>query len=199
MNNNDPISASVQYVQGSWDRALDLARKTAGKKPLNKYPSRAWKLKILLQEHSPIRAVEYVIDFENIRQWVTVHLVRHWLGFIPFVHSQRADRRKLDVPRDELPQGSLNDMSVLTNAQSLINVSKKRLCGKASPETRHAWELVKEEIHKIDPEMAEVMVPECVYRGFCPYGKDGCGYATTSKFADARNAYLKLMRDAGLR
>lgn len=188
----DKIKVTVETVEGSWKRALNLARRTVGKRPLGKEPSEQWKRKILIQEHSPIRAVEYILHFEQIRQWVTVHLVRHWLGFIPFVHSQRQDRRVLEVPRDELPQGSLNDMDVLINAQSLINVSKKRLCGKASPETRHAWGLVKEKIAKQDPAMADVMVPECIYRGFCPYYENSCGYVHTPKFQEDREKYIQL-------
>lgn len=188
----DPVKVTVELVEGSWRRALDLARRTVGKEGLDTEPSKGWKRKILIQEHSPIRAVEYVIKFEKIRQWVTVHLVRHWLGFIPFVHSQRQDRRVLDCERDDLPQGSLNDMDVLANAQALINVSKKRLCHKASPETRHVWEMVREEIMKADPEMAEVMVPECIYRGFCPYGKGTCGFVDTDVWKEWRNNYVKL-------
>jgi hypothetical protein len=137
--------------------------------------------------------VEYIIHFERIRQWVTVHLVRHWLGFIPFVHSQRADRRALDVTRDELPQGAENDMDVLVNAQSLINISRKRLCGKASLETRHAWEKVRKEMKVKDKAMADVMVPECVYRGFCPYGKDTCGYFNTPMWYDWRMKYMDIV------
>lgn len=188
----DPIKVAIELVEGSWKRALNFARKTVGKKKLDKEPSKEWKRRILLQEHSPIRAVEYVISFDSIRQWVSVHLVRHWLGFIPFVHSQRNDRRVLDCSRDELPQGSLNDMDVLANAQSLINISRKRLCGKASPETRHAWIKVKEEMEKVDPEMASVMVPECIYRGFCPYGKDGCQFCNTDRYQEELNRYRKI-------
>lgn len=180
----DKVKVIIEPVEGSWRRALNLARRTVGKKPLDKDPSNKWKHTILLQEHSPIRAVEYIIHFEQIRQWVTVHLVRHWLGFIPFVHSQRQDRRVLNCERDELPQGSLNDMDVLINAQSLINVSRKRLCSTASPETRHAWEMVKEEMKKLDPEMARAMVPECVYRGFCPYFERCCGYCKTEAYQE---------------
>lgn len=180
---------SIEYVNGSWERALNLARKTVGKKPLNKMPSNGWKKKILLQEHSPIRAVEYIIDFTDIKQWVSVHLVRHWLGFIPFVHSQREDRRKLDVPRDELPQGSLNDMSVLVNAQALINVSRKRLCSKASKETREVWREVCIAMQTIDPIMESVMVKECIYRGFCPYKDDSCGFDKTEAFGKLLNQY----------
>lgn len=185
----DKVEVTIEPVEGSWRRALDLARRTVGKKPLDKEPSNEWKRKILLQEHSPIRAVEYIIHFEDIRQWVSVHLVRHWLGFIPFVHSQRQDRRVLDCERDELPQGSLNDMDVLVNAQALINVSKKRLCRKASPETRHAWELVKNDMKYVDPMMASVMVPECIYRGFCPYGKESCGYYNSQQGQEERERY----------
>lgn len=188
----DPIKVTVETVEGSWKRALNLARRTDGKQELDKEPSDKFKFKVLIQEHSPIRAVEYILHFERIRQWVTVHLVRHWLGFIPFVHSQREDRRALDVPRDELPQGAENDMDVLANAQSLINVSKKRLCHKASPETRKAWEDVRKQIDKVDPAMAAVMVPECIYRGFCPYGKESCGAIKSEAFQKWRENYIMI-------
>ena len=101
----------------------------------------------------------------------------------------------MDVPRDELPQGAENDMDVLINAQSLINVSKKRLCGKASPETRHAWIEVTNKMAEIDPAMARLMVPECVYRGFCPYGKDGCGYVNSNNFKEVRQDYIDIVKE----
>lgn len=186
----DPIKVTVEPVEGSWKRAMNLARRTVGKHELDKEPSDKFKYKVLLQEHSPIRAVEFIIHFERIRQWVTVHLVRHWLGFIPFVHSQREDRRVLDVPRDELPQGAENDMDVLANAQALINISRKRLCHKASPETRKAWEDVRKKIREFDPAMADVMVPECIYRGFCPYGSESCGFINSSNWRDWRTSYV---------
>lgn len=172
----------------TWKRALNAARRTVGKKPLDKEPSKSWEAKMLLAEHSPIRLVEYDITFEDIKQWVTVHLVRHWLGFIPFVHSQREDRRKLDVPRDELPQGTLNDMDVSINAQSMINVSRKRLCQKASPETRDAWQKVVDAVGQIDPIMAEKCVPNCVYRGFCPE-LESCGFVNSLKFKEMLEKY----------
>jgi len=143
---------------------------------------------MLLAEHSPIRLVEYDVTFEDIKQWVTTHLVRHWLGFIPFVHSQREDRRQLDVPRDELPQGALNDMDFSVNAQAMINISRKRLCNKASPETRDAWQKVVNAIGEIDPIMAEKCVPNCVYRGFCPE-MESCGFVNSPKFKEALEKY----------
>ena len=45
----------------SWKRALDAARFTVGKEPLDKEPSDVWKANMLLAEHSPIRLVEFDI------------------------------------------------------------------------------------------------------------------------------------------
>lgn len=171
----------------SWKRVLNAARRTIGKEPLDKEPSDSWKAKILLAEHSPIRLLEYEWTWEQIRQWVTAHLVRHHEGCEKFVHSQRGDRRTLleeygVESRNELPQGALNDMDMSANAQALINISRKRLCSCASKETREAWKQVKEEIAKKDPILASKMVPECLYRGFCPEFIDPCGYSKTEKF-----------------
>lgn len=177
----------------SWNRALNAARRTIGKEPIDKEPSDSWKAKMLLAEHSPIRLVEYEWTWKDIKQWVTAHLVRHHVGCEKMVHSQREDRRNLTEEfsinsRDELPQGALNDMDMTANAQALINISRKRLCNCASKETREAWLQVKEAIKSIDPIMAEKMVPECLYRGFCPEFMNSCGYANTSKFqGDLKN------------
>ena len=177
----DPISISNLTQVTGWNRALKAARKTAGKDTdPNKQPSKNWEANMLLAEHSPIRLVEYEWDWNKIRQWVTTHLVRHHEGCEKFVRTQRQDRNDGVIDRDALPQGSLNGMMMTANAQALINISRKRLCkGCASPETRHAWELVRDEIKKQDPVLAEKMVPECLYRGFCPEWRNCCGYVNT--------------------
>ena len=177
-----------------WKRALNAARRTIGKKPLDKEPSDSWKAKMLLAEHSPIRLVEFDWTWSGIMQWVTTHLVRHHEGCEKMVHSQRGDRRAIleeynVETRNELPQGALNDMDMSANAQALINISRKRLCSCASKETREAWKQVKEAINKIDPIMAEKMVPECIYRGFCPEFMNSCGYSKTKKFEEDLKKY----------
>ena len=179
----------------SWNRALNAARRTIGKEPLPKEPSDSWKAKIILAEHSPIRLVEYDWTWEQIRQWVTAHLVRHHEGCEKFVHSQRADRRELPIERDKMPQGAVNDMDMTANVQALINISRKRLCNGASPETRKAWQQVKEEIRKIDPVLADKMVPECLYRGFCPEWMNSCGYSKTKKYQEDLEKYRNTQYD----
>lgn len=173
----------------SWKRALNAARRTIGKAPLTKEPSKSWEAKILLAEHSPIRLVEFDWTWKDIMQWVTTHLVRHHEGCEKFVHSQRGDRRVLPVPRNELPQGALNDMDMTANAQAIINISRKRLCSCASKETREAWKQVVEAIRKVDPVLADKCVPECLYRGFCPEFMNPCGYSKTKKFEEDLQKY----------
>ena len=195
----------------SWNRALNAARKTWGKNKIEKEPSEEWKKMALMAEHSPIKLVEYTISFKDLRQWVGVHLLRHPF-VLPFIHTQRVDKRDLDEyvdkvmsilsddvkndpsfnKRDYLFQGQTNDQDFVVNAQTLINISKKRLCNCASKETRDAWKAVQEAIREFDPVMASFMVPSCVYRGFCPE-KDSCGYWKTKKFNKDVNDYRNLI------
>lgn len=184
---------SVENVEQvtSWNRVLNSARRTIGKNKITKEPSDNWKASMLLAEHSPIRLLEFDWTFSKIRQWVTTHLVRHHEGCEKFVHTQRQDRRELPIERDRLPQGTRNTMDMTANAQALINISRKRLCNCASKETREAWVKLKNEINKVDPILAEKMVPECIYRGFCPEFLKGCKYVYTDdyweKLAEYRN------------
>lgn len=177
---NTEISHFFQAT--TWDRALNAARRTIGKEPLEKIPSKSWEAKMLLAEHSPIRLVEYDFGWRKIRQWVTAHLVRHHEGCEKFVHSQRGDRRELPCDRDHIFQGAKNDMDMTCNAQAMINISRKRLCRCASKETREAWSQVIDVLNDIDPVLASKCVPECVYRGFCPEFMNSCGYSKTKEY-----------------
>ena len=94
-----------------------------------------------------------------------------------------------------MPQGAVNDMDMTANVQALINISRKRLCNCASPETRKAWQQVKEEIRKIDPVLADKMVPECLYRGFCPEWMNSCGYSKTKKYQEDLEKYRNTQYD----
>ena len=184
----------LECVKPDWNRVLNAARRTVGKKPIKKEPSQSFKKKILLAEHSPIRLLEYDFTWEDIKQWITVHIARHHQGCEKFIHSQRTDRNEKlkGLNRDDLPQGLLNDMDMTCNAQSFINISRKRLCNCASKETREAWAAVIEYLKEIDPELAAVCVPECIYRGFCPEFDRCCGYCNTESFKKRLEEYRKV-------
>jgi thymidylate synthase ThyX len=66
-------------------------------------------------------------------------------------------------------------MEVDANSQALINVARYRLCYCAHPEARVQMEDLKREIHKDEPQIADVMQKNCVYRCGCPEFKP-CGY-----------------------
>lgn len=178
--------------KADWIRVVNAARRTAGKKPIDHEPSNQFKRKILLAEHSPIRLLEYDFTWEDIQQWVTTHIVRHHVGCEKFVHSQRVDRNPelAGMNRDDLPQGLRNDMDMTCNAQAFMNISRKRLCKRASPETREAWNQVIAFLKEKDPILAEKCVPECVYRGFCPE-MASCGWWKTPAFQKALEQYRR--------
>ena len=185
----------LECVKPDWIRVVNAARRTWGKKPINHEPSDKFKKKILLAEHSPIRLLEYDFTWEDIKQWISVHICRHHIGCEKFVHSQRPDVNKelAGLDRDSFPQGMLNDMEMTCNAQSFINISRKRLCvGCTAKETRLAWQAVIEYLKEVDPILAEKCVPECVYRGFCTEFDRCCGYVKTETYKKRLEEYRKI-------
>ena len=84
------------------------------------------------------------------------------------------------------------DLSFIINAEALINMAKKRLCTKASPETREVMMIIKEKIKDVDPDLYNFLVPTCIYRGgICPELKS-CKFCKTDVFAKILNNYRSL-------
>jgi len=146
-------------IKGTWRNVVDSARTTLGMDNSIKDPSPLWKKRILLAEHSPIRQLIIKWKWVDLKYWVSVHFIRHKIGIEHFVKTQRADRTGIN--RDELAQESLVDHECIANAQALINISRKRLCYRASPDTMQAWKALLKEIEKKEPEIVKVCVPEC--------------------------------------
>ena len=169
-----------------WPDVKRAARNTISKNGTGVYPSDSWKKTILLAEHSPIRKIKASWRWSNLKSWVSVHFVRHWVGICHWVSTQRSDRTGVD--RDKSPQDTPVSHECEANAQALIFISRRRLCTQASAETRAAWKEVKARIEQEDPVLASVMVPECIYRGFCPEFHS-CGYAETEAYREALARY----------
>lgn len=175
----------------NWQGIKDSTMNTIGK-DTGVYPSSDWKRRLIMSEHSPIRRLKFYWRWINIKYWVSTHFVRHKIGIEHFVKTQRTDRTGVD--RNNIPQGALVNHACEADAQALINISRKRLCFCASPETRKAWEEVKKEVARVEPELASCMVKECVYRGFCPE-MFPCGYSDTIQFQDELRVYRKGVND----
>ena len=172
----------------SWADVLNAARFTQRKGPISGEPSIAWKKKIIKAEHSPIRCLLFNIDFYDIPNYVSVHLVRH-IHAQPFVSTSRPDIDGKQVPRDEQKKTDPVNMRLFLNAQEIINISKVRLCNKAEFITRTVWREAIEELRKIEPELANACVPNCFYRGHCPEIKS-CGLSKTDTFSLKVNDYI---------
>lgn len=164
----------------SWTDVLNAARFTQRKEPRSGEPSITWKKKIIKAEHSPLRCLMFNIDFYDIPNYVSVHLVRH-IHAQPFVSTSRPDIDGKQIPREEQKKIDPVNMRLFLNAQEIINISKVRLCNKAEKETRKIWSQVIEELRKIEPELAAACVPNCLYRGHCPEIKS-CGIADGELF-----------------
>ena len=84
--------------------------------------------------------------------------------------------------------------------------SRKRLCRQSSPETRQYAEDFKAALHEIEPEIADVLTPQCVYRCGCsemkPCGNGKCyfdvlmektgGIVSSTHIDERYEAYNKL-------
>lgn len=158
------MNTEILKIKGDWQEVVDDCRSTVGKPPLGREPSAEFRRKILIAEHSPIRSMSVKWKWPGIKSWVATHWVRH--KWECFVRSQRSDRTGVD--RDKLPQDAPVDFIGEANAQALIDTMRKRLCYQASPETRAYAEDLKAKLRDVQPEMSDVLVPNCVYRCGCP-------------------------------
>ena len=132
-----------------------------------KAPLAAW----YRTEHSPVRARIFWIELERVPTFVSVHLTRHKAGVEHFVQSMRDDRG--GAGDDVVTRLTPVNHGMLINAQALIHMSRKRLCYAASKRTVAAWRKVRQCMREVDPDLANYMVPECVYRnGICPEFKE---------------------------
>lgn len=173
--------------EDNWQDVKDSTMNTIGK-TTGKYPTSEWKRKLIMAEHSPIRRIKFYWRWVDLFYWVSVHFVRHKIGIEHWVSTQRTDRT--NVNRNEKSQNAPVTHACEADAQAMINISRKRLCNCASSETRQAWQEVKNEIAKVEPELASCMVKECVYRGFCPEKiSGGCGYVKTEQYKKELDAY----------
>lgn len=158
----------------SWNDVKHAALFTVGKTAKTDADSK-WVRSILQAEHSPIREKVYHIEIYGIPYWIANHFRTHFIGCNYYISTSREDRTATQTPRHELPQDAPVNLLISANAQALINISRKRLCGKAHPETRKVWESVVRLMRDVDEVMAKFMVRECVYRGGICHEDKPCG------------------------
>ena len=160
--------------------------------------------------HSPIRTQIFWVEMKGIPLFVASQLVRQHVGVQFFQRSKRIDRggedfravctdicedvmqhRKTDAEIAEeidsliirFDRYAPTDIAFIINAEALINMAHKRLCSKASAETRLVAHMIRNQISTVDPALARLMQPPCVAHGGICYEPNGCGFNTTDACA----------------
>lgn len=160
------MRTNIQKVDNNWIDIKNECRNTVGKEATNNGVSDSFKSKLLISQHSPIRLLSIKWRWEGIKSWISVHFARHWLGWDKWISTQRNDRTGIN--RDKSPQDTPVNMDIKANAEALINVARYRLCYQAHIETRGYMYDLKHQISRYESELANVLVPNCIYRGGCP-------------------------------
>jgi len=181
------MNVFLKGMTGTWREVADAARTTVNMEAGTGRPSDTWIRRMLLSEHSPIRKIQFAWKWYDLLWWVQTHFTRHKIGVEFWVSTSREDRT--GVKRSTLTQNAPVNVEAVANIQALINISRKRLCyGNPSKETREAWEAVIAAIGIIEPQVAAVCVPDCIYRGWC-YEYKSCNYHLTDAFRNKLNDY----------
>ena len=140
--------------------------------------------------HSNARTQLFWIEMHDIPLSVASHLVRH-VHAQPYQRSKRPDR---DPNAVDLGRNTPTDLGLLLNAEEIVNVSLKRLCNKASRETRDIWIKVLARLAEVDPDLYLFCQRPCVACGLCREPKP-CGYMASENYDKERINYLKLFKD----
>lgn len=99
---------------------------------------------------------------------------------------------KLDWMKDNTDRETPVNLGIIVNAQSLMDMSKLRLCHQAHRDTIHIFKAAKEAVREFDPDLANYMVAKCVYRnGLCGEPRC-CGFNSTPAFKNELDSYLSL-------
>ena len=188
------MKTEIIKIKGDWQEVVNDCRATVAKSELGREPSEKFKREILISEHDPIRDIEIKFRWKNIKYWVAMHWKTHiWRSR---TNTQRNDRQD-NYDRNKAPQDSPIDLTGDPNVQHLIDTWRKRLCSMASPETRALAEDLKVVLHEVEPEISDVLVPNCVYRCGCPE-QWGCHWfdKMVDKYPDLASTDIQRRYDA---
>lgn len=173
MENNIEIEILRRPTEEDWERCKMLALNTIGKEYSGSVITDEWKCKMLKARHSPIRTLMFTIKM-IVPSFVSVHFVRHKIGVEHYVQSQRNDRQS-NYDRELAPQNVLVSHKMDINAEQLMFMANRRLCGMADKTTRYTMTRICMEVSKLNPEFTSFLAPMCERLHECPEFKS-CGY-----------------------
>lgn len=184
---------NVTLIYGPTDRELMLLKRcvhvTMGNTRIPaSLPGSALLSRLLNARHSPIRVLNYAFLIEGIPGNTATHFTRH-VHAVPFVSSLRNDRQDR-IDGDNAPRNTPVDMILYCNAEELMTIANKRLCGKTAELTRQVTEMICREAIRCTPELMEYLVPMCDYHGGVCHEIDSCGRCEHGKCTDKESGRL---------
>lgn len=179
----------------NWKKIKAACMTTIRKQAGEGEPSKDWKRKILICQHSPIRRGEISWVWEEIPYAISTHFARHHEGCEKFIGTSRADRTEIK-DRSQRTQMDMVPMEMDANIQALINISARRLCLQADPTTIKYWNQVLDAIREYDEDIYWACVPQCIRSGACVEVFSNCKFfenfakgLTKEELIDIRTRY----------
>lgn len=169
---------NVELIYGPGPSELELFKRciwvTQGRTDKPKAPPGSDLLRKTLEaRHSPIRVLNFAFLIRDIPSNTATHLARH-VHAVPFVSSLRNDRQGA-IDGDKAPRDTPVDMVFYCNAEELMTVMNKRLCGRAAARTQEVAQMMREAAIAAMPELEWLLVPMCVYHGGICHEPEPCG------------------------
>lgn len=159
------MKVKITNFNVNWLAIKAACMTTISKQAGDKEPSKEWKRKLLICQHSPIRRGVISWKWEQIPYAISTHFARHHEGCEKFIGTSREDRTK--IKRSERSQMDYVPMEMDANIQAILNISERRLCTCADPTTIKYWKAVLETIKEYDEDIYWACVPQCVRCGSC--------------------------------
>ena len=156
----------TELVDEEWIKRA-AAYSTQDPDKLPKAPMSKW----YQSEHSPIRLGTYFIEMRGIPNYVCGHLVRHHVGCTPFMQTSRPDRGG----GEDASRYDSKNLALMINAQSLIDIARKRLCKQSDKVTLDVMQTIWELVFELNADLARCMMPQCEYRGRRCFEFKSCG------------------------
>jgi len=115
-------------------------------------------LELFRARESVLYANTYWLTLTGVPPRAQSHLAKSGPGWYLWSQTQRPDRHGVD--------GNY-DLIIQCNAEALLNLAEKRLCGQAWAETRAVVAAIREAVRSLHAELADLMQPACVWHGQC--------------------------------
>ena len=143
---------------------------------------------LLVGRHSPIEEFEVWVC-AIVPERVRTHVVRHKeLG--KYVATSRPDI-KYNIPIID----GMRRLSLRFNAKRLIEICWQRRCFASWKDTRELFDDIAQIVEGLDPAFEGLLVPSCVWFGWCPETNNKCKYYQTNACKTERNKLLKIVEN----